>query len=67
MIDHSWEIEFRFVVFDKYNQLYPFKVRNSTLESWKEKTNDTIAKAIWHYENRDFTLPYDYANGNVKL
>ena len=67
VIDHSWEIEFRFIVFDKYNQLYPFKVRNSTLESWKEKTNKAIAQAIWHYENKDFTLPYDYAVGNVRL
>lgn len=67
VLDESWEIEFRFVVFDKYNQLYPFKVRNSTLESWKEKTNKALTEAIWHYENRDFNLPYNYATGKVNL
>jgi len=63
----DWTITFRFIVFDKYDQLYAFPVSSDTLKVWEEKFQAAINGAKYHYENKDFTLPYDFAVGNVKL
>jgi len=67
VIDDSWSIEFRFIVFDKYNQLYPFPISDESLKLWNDKLIIVLKQAKYHYEHRDFTLPYDFALGNVKL
>lgn len=65
--DPEWNIQFRFIVFDNYDQLYPFLVTVETLSIWEERFDKAVAAARYHYEAKDFTLPYDFAVGNVKL
>lgn len=68
ILKNDWKIEFRFIVFDKYNQLYPFLVTDGTMEQWTESFEQTVLKeALYHYESKDFSLPYDFAMGNIKL
>jgi len=67
VLTDEWTIEFRFIVFDKYDQLYAFEVTNETMDKWETRLQVAIKEASYHYESRDFTLPYDFAKGNVKL
>ena len=63
----GWRIEFRFLVVDKYDQLYDFEVTEETLKEWTARFEQTEKDAVYHYENREYTLPVDYISGNVKL
>jgi hypothetical protein len=67
VITEDWNIEFRFVVFDKYDQLYAFLVSEDTMKEWTEKLTIVEKEALYHYESRDFTLPYNFAQGIVNL
>lgn len=64
---YEWKIVFTFIVIDKYNQVYPFQVSDETLAIWMENFSDLLNVLNYHYENRDYTLPYELAIGNVKL
>ena len=64
---NEWNLYFTFIVIDKYNQVYPFQVSMETMAIWQqdfEELNDILK---YHYENKDFKLPYELAIGNVKL
>ena len=63
----EWNIIVTFIVIDKYNQIYPFQVSNESLAIWQEDFDNIIDIIKYHYENKDFTLPYELAIGNVKL
>jgi len=63
----TWNIKVTFIVIDKYNLVYPFQVSDKTMDKWNDDFLDIIAIAKWHYENKKYNLPYDLANGNVKL
>jgi len=63
----EWKIVFTFIVIDKYNQVYPFQVSDETLTMWMEDFSSLLNVLNYHYENRDYTLPYELAIGNVKL
>jgi len=64
----KWKINFTFVVIDKYNQVYPFQVSDETMIRWLQGLRDEIIPMLeYHYNNKDYTLPYDLAIGNVKL
>lgn len=66
--DHQeWSIQFTFVVVDKYNQVYPFQVRSTTMKEWMERLNKVLLQVIYHYEKKDYTLPYELAVENLKL
>jgi hypothetical protein len=56
-----------FIVIDKYNQVYPYQVSSETLVQWSEKFEEVVTKVKWHYENKQYDLPYELALGNVKL
>ena len=64
---YEWNIEFRFIVFDRYNQLYPFKISAGTLSEWQFNFDRVIEDIKYHLMTKDFTLPADYAKGNVEL
>jgi hypothetical protein len=34
---------------------------------WQQNFDEVMDIAKYHYENKDFTLPYDLIMGNVKL
>ena len=63
----EWNIIVTFIVIDKYNQVYPFQVSNESLAIWEQDFDDIEDVIKYHYENKDFTLPYELALGNVKL
>lgn len=64
---NEWTIVFTFIVIDKYNQVYPFQVSKETLTEWEEEFSFVVTQLDYHYLNRDYTLPYQLAIGNVKL
>jgi len=64
---NEWTIVFTFIVIDKYNQVYPFQVSKETLAQWETDFSYVIVQLDYHYLNRDYSLPYDLAIGNVIL
>jgi hypothetical protein len=67
VIDDTWVITFNFIVIDKYNQTYAFRVMDATMHEWTQKLDKQLQEARWHYENRDYTLPYKFLSGEVLL
>jgi hypothetical protein len=63
----EWRIVITFIVIDKFNQIYPFQVSNETLAIWQNDFLDMLEVLDYHYTEKDFTLPYDLAKGNVIL
>lgn len=63
----EWNLYFTFIVIDKYNQVYPFQVSMETMNIWQQDFEELTDILKYHYENKDFTLPYELAKGNVKL
>jgi len=37
------------------------------MNSWFTRLTDTLEKAHWHYINKSYDLPYDFAVGKVTL
>ena len=67
LLDVGYQIKFHFVVIDRNFQTYAFPVREQTLQDWLERLSLSLNKAEWHYKNRNYTLPYDFATGSVVL
>lgn len=63
----DWDIKVTFIVIDKYSLVYPFQVSDKTLSIWKDDFKEVLGIANWHYKNKRYDLPYDLANGNIKL
>jgi hypothetical protein len=63
----DWNIVVTFIVIDKYNQVYPFQVSQESLAIWQQDFENIEDTVKYHYENKDFTLPYELAMGYVKL
>lgn len=62
-----WRIEFNFIVYDAYEQVYCFPVSDATMKLWTSKFIQRIEEAKYHLNSGDFTLPYRFAIGNVTL
>lgn len=67
LIVDGYEMKFHFVVIDRNFQTYAFPVRETTLVDWLDKLNKCIDKAEWHYINRSYELPYEFATGSIIL
>jgi hypothetical protein len=67
LIDGGYQFKFHFIVIDKAYQVYPFPVSDNTLNSWFTKMTSVLEKAHWHYQNKSYELPYDFALGKVTL
>lgn len=63
----GYSVEFNFVVIDRMLQTYAFPVTAKTMESWFERLLKVIDKADWHYNNKNYELPYEFALGTVHL
>ena len=63
----DWNVQLTFIVIDKYNQVYPYQVSPESLNKWKIDFEKIVTQIRWHYENKQYDLPYDLALGNVKL
>ena len=67
LIDSGYQLKFHFIVIDRSFQTYPFYVSEKTLNSWLDKMTDVLKAAEWHYINRRYDLPYEFAVGTVVL
>lgn len=63
----EYSINVKFVVIDKYDQVYVFPVSDESLAMWTQGLKQSLDTAKYHYDNKDFTLPYNFALGNVTL
>ena len=67
LFDSGYELKFHFVVIDRAFQTYPFYVTEPTLSSWLTRMKTVLESAKWHYVNKRYDLPYDFATGSVVL
>jgi len=63
----EYTIVFKFVVIDKYQQVYVFDVTEDTLAGWADGLEGVIKVAAHHYDEKNYQLPYDFLVGNIKL
>ena len=66
-IDESWRTIFTFVVIDKYNMYYPFQVSASSMKKWEKDFKNILRICEYHYNNKEYKLPYALANREVTL
>lgn len=67
LISSGYQVKFHFVVIDRTFQSYAFPVSEETLNKWLDRFTESIKKAEWHYQNRSYELPYEFAQGLVVL
>jgi hypothetical protein len=63
----KYKIIFKFVVIDKYDQVYVFPVSEETLVRWMTSLKEALQEANYHYSERKYDLPYVFATGSVTL
>ena len=63
----NFKILFKFIVIDKYKQVYVFDVSDKTLSTWANSFTDTLNQADYHYTNNDYSLPYDFLVNKITL
>jgi hypothetical protein len=63
-----YRIEFRFIVIDRNHNVYPFPVSQETMSGWRERfNNECLFKANYHYTQRQYSLPYEFAEAQIVL
>jgi hypothetical protein len=67
LIDAGYQIKFHFVVIDRSYQVYAFPVSDTTLNSWFIKLTEVLEKAQWHYINKKYDLPHEFATKKIVL
>jgi hypothetical protein len=63
----NYKIFFKFVVIDKYNQVYVFDVLEGTMGKWAQGLSHILEQANYHYSERDYSLPYEFVINKPKL
>jgi len=66
-LGHDWHVKFSFIVIDKYQQVYTFKVCSTTLQLWIDNFEDILKKVDYHYNSKRYDLPYEFLIGDVIL
>jgi hypothetical protein len=61
---NGYAIEFRFIVVDPYMQVKSFKVKDETMDQGMQLLEEKLDECQWHFDNRRFDLPYEYALEN---
>lgn len=67
LIEKGYVVKFHFVVIDRVFQTYAFPISSNTYSDWFERLFMVIDKAGWHYDNKSYELPYDFATGKITL
>lgn len=67
LVKQGYKTEFRFLVIDKFNQYYPFLVSTDTMKAWTKELQQVFDRAAYHYDNKDYTLPYEFVKGEYVL
>jgi hypothetical protein len=60
-------VKFSFVTIDKYQQVYEFEVSATSMVEWMSRMDEKLAIAKYHYDTRQYNLPYEFAINQVKL
>jgi len=60
LIKDGYKVEFRFIVIDKNQQMYPFLVSDATMKEWMVELHSVLTTVDYHYTNKDYTLPYQF-------
>lgn len=64
----GYTIKFNFIVIDGFYNYYIFKVTEPTLDEWLSKfQSDIKPRLLYHFENRDFNLPWELATKKLVL
>jgi len=63
----NYKILFKFIVIDKYKQVYIFDVSEPTIQQWVKRLNNVLKVANYHYINSKYNLPYEFLLGKVIL
>lgn len=65
MTDYS--IQFRFLVVDNMLQVAPYKISDETMKVWFDELRSKLDIAKYHFDNRNFELPYDFLQAEEKV
>lgn len=63
----DYRIVFNFIVHDKTGQIYAFEVSEDTMTDWQIDLQEKLHEAKYHYESRDYSLPYKFVKSKVML
>lgn len=63
----AWKLVFTFLVVDKNNAVYPFKVSANSLRNWEMSAKEKFDEAAWHYQEHSYDLPMAYERELVEL
>jgi len=63
----NYKFSLNFIVFDKYQQVYPFPVSEQSMIEWQNKLEEILNIAKYHYTNKDYKLPYEFALNQIIL
>jgi len=63
----DYTIEFKFIVIDQYKQVYVFDVSNNTYDAWAQGFIKVIDTAKYHFEEKNYSLPYEFLVNSIKL
>jgi hypothetical protein len=67
LMQMGYTMSFHFIVIDKNFQTYAFPVKELTLLDWFDRLYKVLNKAEWHYTNKSYDLPYEFATSQVTL
>jgi hypothetical protein len=67
LLTEEWQVITHFIVVDKYNQVYPFQVSNTTMIEWQARLDHKLDEFKWHYTEKKYELPYQFATSKVIL
>lgn len=63
----GYKITFRFLVVDPFMQIAPIRISDETLAKWEEETDKLLDEAKFHFESKNFELPYKFIANNNEL
>ena len=63
----NYELIFKFVVIDTYDQVYVFDVSRETMGAWADGLGGAIKTAEFHYKSRNYSLPVEFLSKKVTL
>jgi len=63
----NFKVVFTFIVIDSFNLVYPYQVSQSTMKDWIKNLSDALRAARFHYDNKQYGLPYELASYSLTL
>ena len=67
LLEQDYQLQFHFIVIDRYFNVYAFPVSEKTRNEWLDKFNETLKIADYHYTNNRYALPYEFDTNSVVL